>query len=77
MKTFGMIKGAEMKSTKQAEAFQCGLDSYYEAWDGSKIALVKWGYQQEDGDDVVAEFDAGRACAESDDEVDQLPEGLK
>lgn len=54
---------------KLSEAFQAGLDSYYEDWSSSKYALVRWGYQQEHGEEVAERFDAGRARAESDDEL--------
>ena len=51
------------------QAFQRGLDSYYEEWKSSKYALVRWEYLQEHGEEVAEQFDAGRARAESDDEL--------
>ena len=51
------------------QAFQRGLDSYYEEWQSSKYALVRWEYLQEHGEEVAEQFDAGRARAESDDGI--------
>jgi len=56
-----------MKNPEQAKAFQWGLDSYYEDWDSSRVALFMWGLEKELGADVVDAFSEGRATAEEDD----------
>ena len=58
-----------MRNPEFYQAFQRGLDSYYEEWQSSKYALVRWEYLQEHGEEVAEQFDAGRARAESDDEL--------
>ena len=58
-----------MRKPEFYQAFQRGLDSYYEEWQSSKYALVRWEYLQEHGEEVAEQFDAGRARAESDDEL--------
>ena len=54
---------------KLSEAFQRGLDSYYEDWDSAKLALIMFQYNQDDETEVLEHFEAGRERAESDNEI--------
>lgn len=57
-----------MCTVKQSSAFQRGLESYYEDWDKTKLDMVLFELST-DEEGLVELFKAGRARAESDDEI--------